>query len=351
METLGFNSVGLEITVILLLILANGFFAGSEIAVLSARRSRINQWFKEGRKRATLIHHWLKEPEAFLATVQVGVTIVGVLASAIGGVTAVRHLEPLLRSLPVPPRWAEHIAITLVVMGISFTSLVLGELVPKSLALTYRERMAVWAAYPIYWLSVIATPLVSVLTWATRAVLFCFGQKEIPKELFVSEEEIRFLIKEGGSQGIFDQTEQAMIPKVFDFADLKIRELMLPRDKITAIDLKTPRDRLLEIVADEAYTRLPVYREDLDHVVGVLHMKDLIHMINLGEIIILHDLLRQPVFVRENDLAKELLKMFQKRHLHMAIVQNGEGKTVGLVTLEDLIERIVGDIRDEHDTL
>ncbi len=197
----------------------------------------------------------------------------------------------------------------------------------------------------------IAKPLVHLLTTSTRAVLLLFGKKDIPKELFISEEEIRFLIKEGGSQGIFDQTEQQLIPRIFEFSDIKIKELMVPREHISVLDITTPREKLLDVVAEEAFTRLPVYKGDIDHIVGVLHMKDLIYMYSLGQVIILQDLLRPPVFISPESHAKDLLRLFQKQHVHMAVVQDEGGKTVGVVTLEDLIERIVGDIRDEHDAI
>lgn len=344
------ESTGFVIFLIVLLIGLNGFFAAAEIAVVSSRRSRIHQLAKEGSKGADIVARWLKEPEVFLATVQIGVTFVGALASAVGGASAIRFLTPWIERFDLLAPWAESISIGIVVVAISYLSLVLGELVPKSFAMTYRESLATLVARPINVLSLIARPLVYLLTQSTRAVLLLFGRKEIPKELFVSEEEIRFLIKEGGAQGIFDQTEQQMIPKVFEFADIRIGDLMVPRERMSVLDITTPRDKLLDVVAEEAFTRLPVFKGDIDHIVGVLHMKDLIYMVSLGQVIILQDLLRPPVFISPNAHAKDLLKLFQKQHVHMAVVQDA-GRTVGVVTLEDLIERIVGDIRDEHDVI
>ena len=344
------ETIWIEILFIFFLILINGFFAGSEIAIVSSRRSRLNQMAKEGKSGAATVSGWLKEPEVFLATIQIAVTTAGALASAVGGVIAVEYLKPVLHDMQVPAPWAEPLSICAAVVMISYLSLVFGELVPKSLALLYREKMAAPASVPIRWLSKIARPLVILLTYSTRAILFFLGKKDVSKEMFASEEEIRFLIKEGGSQGIFDQTEQQMIPKVFDFSELKIRDVMIPREQITALDVTTPRDLLLTRVTEEGFTRLPVIQGTLDKITGILHMKDLIHIITLGRIIILQDLIRPAVFVLESTLAKDLLKLFQKQRLHMAIVQDSRGHTLGLVTLEDLLERIVGDIRDEHDT-
>lgn len=344
-----FESAGVVIFLIVLLIGLNGFFAAAEIAVVSSRRSKIDQLAKEGKRGAQIVSQWRKEPEVFLATVQIGVTFVGALASAVGGVSSIQFLTPHIRKIELLAPWAESISLGAVVVCISYLSLVLGELVPKSFALAYSERLATFVARPIRLLSIAAKPLVHILTTSTRAVLYILGRREIPKELFVSEEEIRFLIKEGASQGIFDQTEQQLIPKVFEFADLKIKDLMIPREGITAIDLSIPREELLDRVAEEAYTRLPVFKGDLDHIIGILHMKDLIYMVSLGQVIVLHDLIRPAVFISAEAHAKDLLRLFQRQHIHIAIVQDAQKKTIGLVTLEDLIERIVGDIRDEHD--
>lgn len=338
-----------EAILIVALILLNGFLSGSEIAVISSRRSRIAQIMKTGKKSAHIVDLWLKNPEIFLATVQVGITLVGVLASAVGGAAAIEFLKPKLTEIKILSKWAEPIAISIIVIPITYLSLIFGELVPKSFALIYKEKMALLVSWPIHWFSILVKPLVAILTVSTKCVLFCLGQKKNPKELFVTEEEIRYLIKEGGDQGVFDSTEQQMIPKVFDFAEKRVKEIMIPREKVTALNVKTPQEQLLNRVAEEAYTRFPVYRDDLDHIIGILHMKDYIYALTLGKLIILQDLVRPSVFVRDTEMAKNLLSFFQKRRIHMAIVQDGNNRTVGLVTLEDIIETMVGDIKDEHD--
>ena len=338
-----------EALFIFLLILVNGFFAGSEIAVVSSRRSRISRLEKDGRRGAKIVFAWLKEPGIFLATTQTAVTMIGALASAIGGAAAIEFLKPRLREIPMISQWAHPLAIALVVVPITYLSLVLGELFPKSLALLYREEMAVKVAYPIHWISKAVRPVVWFLALSAKAVLFLFGKKGRSKDMFVSEEEILFLIKEGASQGVFDSTEQQMIPKVFDFSDLQVKEVMIPREQIFAIDLNISNADLLAKVSEEGYTRIPVTQGSLDKVAGILHMKDLIYIISLGRAIILQDLIRPAVFVLETTLAKDLLKLFQRQRLHMALVQDERRQIVGLVTLENLIERIVGDIRDEHD--
>lgn len=343
------ETVWFEIILIFILILINGFFSGSEIAVISSRRSRIDQMAKQGKIGAHWVAQWLKEPEIFLATIQVGVTLAGAMASAIGGAAAIEFLKPQLMKIEVIAPWSEPISIGLVAVMIMYVSLIFGELVPKSLALIFREKVATLVALPIHWFSKIIRALVFILTYSTKGVLLLLGQKKIGKEMYASEEEIRFMIQEGASEGIFDQTQQQMIPKVFDFSEIKVKDLMIPREQIAVLDVRTPRDIILSKVFEEGYTRLPVYQGSIDKIIGILHMKDLFYMINLEEIVILQDLIRPAVFVRETDLAKNLLYLFQKQHLHMAIVQDFNKRTIGLVTLEDLIERIVGDIRDEHD--
>jgi putative hemolysin len=343
------ESIGSEALLILLLILVNGFFAAAEIAVVSSRRGALRQMEEKGRRAATLVARWLKEPERFLATVQIGVTLAAVLGSAVGGVASVQHLKPALERVPALAPFAGSIAIGSVVVAITFLSLVLGELVPKSLALIYRERLATLVAWPIHLLSRVARPAVAVLTASTRAVLFLMGRRDAPKDVFVSEEEIRFLVSEGARQGVFDQTEQQLIPKVFDFAETKVKDLMVPREKVVALDVATPREKLLIRVTEEGFTRLPVFRGGLDDIVGILHMKDLIHVMTLGRVVVLQDLVRPPVFIHESSAAKDLMKLFQKRRRHRAVVQDAAARTVGVVTLEDLLEKIVGDIKDEHD--
>ena len=338
-----------EALLIFLLILVNGFFAGSEIAVVSSRASRIRQMEKEGRRGAKVVSIWLREPEIFLATTQTAITLIGALASAIGGAAAIEFLKPRLKDIPVISQWAHPLAIAFVVVPITYLSLVLGELFPKSLALLYREEMALSLATPIHWLSKAARPVVWFLALSAKSVLTLFGKKGLSKDMFVSEEEILFLIKEGASQGVFGLTEQQMIPKVFDFSDLQIKEVMVPREQIFSIDINISREDLLAKVSEEGYTRIPVTQGSLDKVVGILHMKDLIYIVSLGRAIILRDLIRPSVFVLETTLARDLLKLFQRQRLHMALVQDQNRRVVGLVTLENLIERIVGDIRDEHD--
>jgi putative hemolysin len=343
------DSVLLESLFILFLVLVNGFFAAAEISIVSSRRGALKEMERKGRRGAPLVSRWLNAPERFLATVQVGLTLAGVSASTLGGAMALEHLKPRLAANPALAHWAEPLAIGSAALVVTYLTLVLGELVPKSIGLMYRESLAVLVAWPLQFLSRAARPVVAFLTASTRTVLLLGGRRDARKDVFVSEEETRYLVSEGARQGVFDQTEQQMIPKVFDFADTKVRDLMVPRERMVALDIATPRERLTARVAEEGFTRLPVYEGTLDKVVGILHMKDLIHVLTLGRVVVLQDLIRPPVFIPESAAAKDLLKLFQKQRLHIAVVQDAAAHTVGVVTLEDLLERIVGDIKDEHD--
>ncbi|MBI5789542.1 MAG: HlyC/CorC family transporter [Candidatus Schekmanbacteria bacterium] len=338
----------LELLLIALLILANGFFSWAEFAVISSRRSRIAQWVSQGKRGAGIVEGFRHNPAPFLATVQIGVTLVGTLASALGGALAVTHIRPLLAEIPWLNPWAEPVAIGLVVIVMTYLTLLFGEMVPKSLALFNPEKSACTAARPIRTLSGLFSVVVKLLTYSTHLVLKLMKKTKPEKESFISEEEVRFMLSQGAAQGVFDTTESKLIPMIFDFSNAVVRDVMIPRTKICAIDLKTTREELLHRVAEELYTRLPVYKHGLDHIVGILHMKDLIYTMTIGRAVILQDLLRTPLFVQADQPAQEVLTLFQRKRQHMAIVKEGE-QTVGLITMEDLLENIVGDIRDEQD--
>lgn len=343
------TSLIIELLFILVLILLNGFFAGTEIAVVSSGRRELEEMEKKGRRGARIVRRWLERPDDFLATVQVGITLVGAMAAAIGGATAVEWLEPRIATVPALAPWAEPLALLIAVLPITYVSLVLGELVPKSLAFRYRERAAVLVAPFIDGLATVASPVVRALTGSTWFFLGLFGVKPSDDQPKVTREELRWLLKEGGASGVFNREEQQIIPRVLDFGALKARDVMIPRERIVAVEESTPREDLLRILSEEHYTRMPVYRGTLDHVRGILHIKDFIYLWTHSDLFHLADVLRPPTIVSASMPARDLLDLFQKQHLHMAVVTDDSGAVVGLATLEDLVERIVGDIQDEHD--
>jgi len=333
------------------LILVNGFFAGAEIALISARRSRIQQLAAEGDGRAQRVAALQGDPDRFLATVQIGVTFVGTLASAVGGAASVWILSPLIREIPLPGlrAAAEPIALAVVVVVLTYATLIVGELVPKSLALRHAEPLAIWVAGPIDRLARLTSLLVRCLTASNRFVLRLLGQKGADERAFVSEEEVKHMLQEGRVQGVFDQTEQELIHSVFEFTEASVKEVMIPRPRIQAIDVETPVEQVLAYIIETGKSRYPVYRNTLDEVLGILYDKDLFRLLAEKKPIVLAEILRPAFFSPETAQVSRLLKQMQKRRMPMALVVDEYGGVEGLVTIEDLIEEIVGEIRDEAD--
>src|SRR3972149_4884520 len=265
------ESFWLELVLIFFLILANGFFAASEIAIIATRKTRIDSLVEKGVRSATLLARLKDDPDRFLATVQIGVTLVGTLASAIGGAAALEFLKPMIESLPVPPvsRGGESVAILLVVLPIAYLSLVLGELVPKSLALRFSERIAVLVAHPIDLLSRLTSFPVRILTASSNAVLWLFGGQAAGGASFVSEEEVKSLIREGAAKGIFDETEKELIHSVFEFVDTPVKAVMVPRTEIHAVDINMPPQEILKSLVDTGFSPPPVYEGEMGKVIGV----------------------------------------------------------------------------------
>ena len=341
----------LDAVLIFILILANGFFAASEIAVLAMRKSRIDALVEKGVKCAAVIARLKNDPDRFLATVQIGVTVVGALASAIGGAAAIVYLEPQITSLPLPfaGRWSQAIALLVVVVPISYLSLVIGELVPKSLALRYSEQIACFLARPIDLLARASAPIVKVLTASSNAVLRLFGGKDAEGASFISVDEVKSLIREGAARGIFNETEEELIHSVFEFADTPAKAVMVPRTEIHAIEADTSLAEAARSFVESGFSRIPVYEGELDKIIGILYNKDVFKALQEKSDFRIRDHLHQAFFVPSTLPISELLKQLQRRHLAMALVVNEFGEVEGLATLEDLVEEIVGEIRDEYD--
>ena len=346
------ESILLESVIILILILINGFFAGSELAVISARKSRIAALAAAGNARARLVEQIQKDPHRFLATVQIGVTVVGSLASAVGGAAAIQYLKPLLREAPLPivRQAAEPLSIGIVVVLISYFFLVLGELAPKAIGLQYADRMALVVARPIHLLSVVAVVAVKFLTVSNRAVLSLLGIRPKEGHAFVTREEVQQVLSEGSEAGALTETEHRYIENVFEFTHTSVREVMVPRARIVALNLDLPPEEILRTVQENQYTRYPVYRGDLDHVAGFVHTKDIIlaKMSAVPDFDILR-IVRTPLFVPEGKKVSSLLKEMQRKRIQLALVVDEYGILSGLATTEDLLEELVGEIEDEHD--
>lgn len=340
----------IQIAIIFLLILANGFFSAAEIAIVSLRTSRVGQLIEERRRGAQTASILKNEPSSFLATVQIGVTIVGSMASVIGGAGAVEVLKPALERVPFVGSWAGAIALGLTVAVISYLTLVLGELVPKTIGLRHTENLALGSAPVIYRLWRLFSPLVRLLTLSTNVILRLFGGERRSSENLFSEEEVKYLVREGAREGIFDEAEHQLIHSVFEFTDTSVREVMVPRSDIYGVDRAASPQEVLDRLTESGFSRVPVYEGDLDHVVGVVHIKDLLRRLRKDSPASVSEVMHPALFVPDSMQISDLLRDLQSRRAHMAIVLNEFGTVIGLVTIEDLLEEIVGEIRDEFDS-
>ena len=347
------ESYWIEILLIIFLVFLNGFFASSEFALISARKSRIKHLAETGHKKAVLVKRIQAEPERFLATIQIGVTLVGTLASVVGGAKIVDLIQPVIHKIAVPfiQKGSETISIGIVVVIISYLFLVIGELVPKHLALKNSEKIAFKVVAPVEFLSHLSYPFVKILSFSTRAFTSLLVGKAPKEPPFISEEEVKYIIKEGKEKGIFDQTEEELIHSVFEFTDTYVHNIMTPRTEIVALDIKSDTDKVLRIITEEGYSRIPVYKENLDNIVGIIYSKDVLNLLQYRDLIILDDILHKPYFVPDSKKISELLREFQRKKIHLAMVLDEFGGTAGLITLEDILEEIVGEIEDEYDQI
>ena len=344
------DTVLVELLVIAVLILLNGFFSCAEFAIISIRKSRVTQLVSLGDQRAALVETLQRDPHRLLAIVQIGVTVVGSTASAVGGVIAVDNIRPVLQAshFAMIRNAAEPLAIGIVVSAISYLQLILGELVPKTIGLQYADPVALRVAKTITVLARVAKVLVTFLSWSSKAILALFGLKG-EGQAFMTREEVQHIVAEGHESGIFSETEHTFIDNLFDFTHTAVREVMVPRTRIVAFDLNLSNEEILNGVLDNMYSRYPVYLGSIEETVGFIHGKDLLgRMVREPEFDI-RSIVRPPFFVPEGKKVSELLKEMQKTRVHMAFVVDEYGSISGIVTTEDLLEELVGEIEDEHD--
>lgn len=338
-----------EILFILMLILANGMFAAAEISFIAARKGRLEQRAEEGSRNARRALDLAGNPDRFLPTVQIGITLVSALGAAYGGQQIVRHLSAWLAELPWPlvNRYANGIGLALFVAMFTYLSLIIGELVPKRIALHRAESIAILVAPIMQFISTVGRPVVWLMGKSAGAVLYVMRLHSMA-EPTVSLDDIEHLIDAGTAEGIVEPLEQKLALGALRLGDRTVRDIMRPRIDLDAMDVDTPADELLGTVAMAGFSRLPVYEHDLDHVIGFVHIKDLFRQQHLGWAMELRKLLHPALFVPENMTLDRLLELFQEKHNQLAIVLNEYGGTEGMVTLEDVVEEIVGEIRDEH---
>jgi len=342
-----------QILVIFVLIGFNAFFAASEMAIVSVKQSKIKPLADEGNKAALIVSKFMEEPSKLLATIQIGITFAGFLASAIGAQTISDDLAALLvkSGIPVITHYAGLISTIIVTGIISYFTLVLGELVPKRMALAKSEKIALFVAGTIRTLYRITSPIVRFLTFSTNIVVKLLGGPVKATGDQITEEEIRLMINVGEEKGIFQETETEMINSIFEFDDTVAKEVMTPRTSIIALSSDSTLEEILDVIVEENFSRIPVYEESIDHIIGILYVKDLFAKIkkDMEWEVSLKDIIRPAYFVPEYKKIDELFKEMQKSKTHIAIVIDEYGGTAGLITIEDLLEEIVGNIFDEYD--
>jgi putative hemolysin len=340
--------MGSELLIILALVLVNAVFAGAEIAVLSVRRTRLTELMEGGSGAARAVQALRAQPERFLATVQIGITVVGATAGAFGGATLAADLAPVLAGwVPLAP-YAGTVALAVVVTVVSFLSLVVGELVPKSLALKAAEPYALAVGRPLLWLSRLLRPLAWVLTAASNLILFPFRDRTSFIEARLSPDELMELVDEAASAGTVNPRAGEIAARALRLPSLTAGEVMIPRTQVVALRKGAPPEELRRVLLEHTHSRFPVVQGDLDHVVGYVTVKDVLVMAWEERLFVLEDLLRPVYFVPEAKSAMDLLTELRTRRVPFAVVVDERGGMAGLITLEDLLEELVGEIFSEH---
>jgi putative hemolysin len=338
----------MELVVIALLILLNGLFVAAEFAFVRVRRSRIEQLVEQGSRGAKRVQQQMAQSGRVLAAIQVGITFIGFLAAAFAGASIVDDLTRFLEGIPSLAPQAELIALLVVTSLISIVTIVFGEQVPKILALAHAERAALIFAIPIDVLGWILKPVVWPLNKLTQAITRLFGVSDVPQERLTAEE-LMILVERGGEQGEIEAEEQQMIGAVLELGEQRVHEVMVPRIDISALPVTATLDEMIATIVNDGHSRIPIYDESIDNVVGILYAKDLLPLLKGGREPNLRKIVRPPVFVPESITVDDLLHQLQRQKVHIAIVLDEYGGTAGLVTIEDLIEEIVGEIQDEYD--
>lgn len=338
-----------EIVTVLVLIVVSGVLAGAEIAVVSVRKTRIQSLQEAGRGGAGALAELRSNPERFLATVQIGITVVGTTAGAFGGGTVAEHLSSLLRPLPLVGAHAHDVAFGLVVALVSYLSLVVGELVPKSLALRAAEPYALVMSRVLLGLSWLARPLVYLLTASSNLVLKPFSDRTTFTEARLSKEELQQLVEEAAKTGALDEQTRDLTARALDFQSLTGTDIMVPRNRIVALPRNATRQAIQRSLLEERRSRIPIYEGTLDNIIGYVTAKDLLPLAWEGKLIVLADVIRPVKHFIESTPAAQVLQFMQAEKERLAILLDEHGAVAGLVTFEDLVEELVGEFFSEHD--
>ncbi len=342
-----------RILLLIVLVFLNAFFSGAEIALISLNDKLIKKQAEEGNKKAKQLYNFLSEPSRFLATIQIGITFAGFLASAFAAESFVDDLVSLAARLDLPlgDGLIRTISLILITIILSYFTLVFGELIPKRVAMQKADFVSRIAVGPLNLLSRITNPFVKFLTGSTNFFIKLFGgNPSADVNERVTEEEIRMMMEVGEEKGVIQDTEKEMIDNIFDFDNKHVSEIMTHRTKIVGIQADSDLEYALYVMDRDKYTRVPVYKENIDNIVGILHVKDLIqYMLSPSKQFNLENIIRAPYMVPKSKRTDELFREMQKNKIHMAVVIDDYGGTAGIVTMENLLEEIVGNIFDEYD--
>ena len=341
----------MQIFVLFILIALNAFFAATEIAFISLNDAKIEKQAKQGEKKAKQINEMLKEPSKFVATIQIGITLAGFLSSAFASEAFADKLAPIMQQMiPIGLGVWKSISIILITIILSYFTLVFGELVPKRIAMKNAEKVANFSIGIIKVISIITAPFVKFLTFSTNVISSLFGVKENEEET-VTEEEIRMMVEVGEEKGTIEEQEKELINNVFEFNDKTVSEIMTHRTDIYALDIKDNIEDILTELDEYKYSRIPIYEDSIDEIRGVLYIKDLFKYLNNKEKVGIKDIMREAYFVPQYKMIDDLFKELQKNKKQLAIVVDEYGGTAGIVTMEDILEELVGNIFDEYDDI
>lgn len=346
------NDPILGIFITLLLVLANAFFVAAEFAIVKVRSSQIELRAQSGERSAKMAQRLIAHLDEYLSATQLGITLASLGLGWVGEPIVGKLLMGFfsLLGITLAPDTAHNVSLITAFVVITFLHIVLGELAPKSLAIQRSEQTTLAIAYPLRVFYIVLKPAIMALNWVASRILRLFGLQSVSEsEHYHSGEELRLLLEQGREGGTIEESEHELIENVFEFGGTIVKEVMVPRTNIVALDIALPQDELVKFVVEEGYTRMPVFSGSIDNIIGVVYSKDLITLLEHQNLIILQDLLRPAFFVPETKLISELLREFQRTKNQLAIVVDEFGGTAGLVTMEDILEELVGEIQDEYD--
>ena len=340
-----------DLLLTLALVGLNAFFVAAEFALVKVRSSHVEIRAREGSFLARVVRSIIAHLDGYLSATQLGITFASLGLGWIGEPVVARMIAALVEALGfhLTPEIIHRVSLPIAFATITVLHIVLGELAPKSLAIRHSETVAYAVSLPMRGFFIVFKPAIWVLNGLAQVVLRLFRIRPVRESELHSADELRYLLEESQRSGILEAEHHELLENIFEFRRRHVRNVMVPRRRIVALELGMPTDRILDIVIEEGYSRMPVYRGTLDDIVGIVYTKDLLTLVHLKHLIILEDILRPAITVSEDELLSRLLRRFQSEQVHMAIVTDEFGGTAGLVTLEDLLEEIVGEIRDEYD--